>query len=151
MARDRPVQLIDTLQLSNEQWAELSAKLEQPGAEDGGQRQHKRVPFRKLAQIAVAIQQPDQTWTKYIVRSRDLSSGGIGFIHGSFIHAGSRCRVILKETEGRASCIEGVVRRCELLQGRAHNVGVEFNEPIELDRFVHPESDETSEPHQDAG
>lgn len=151
MTRDLSAQLIDTLQLSESQWAELSTKLDRHTPQDGGQRKHERVPFRKLSQIAVAIQQPDQSWTKYIVRSCDLSSGGIGFIHGSFVHTDSRCRVILRQTDGGAACIEGVVRRCQHLQGRAHIVGVMFNEEIQLERFVTPGANKPSEPDRDAG
>jgi len=145
-------QLIDTLQLSEEQWAQLAAILDASDPEnEGGQRLHKRVSYRKLSQIAVAIQQPDKQWAKYIVRSRDLSEGGIGFVHGSFLHAGSLCRVILKDQEGQVVCIEGTVRGCDFLQGRAHNIGVQFNEEINLSRFVQPQTDESSGSLQDAG
>ena len=136
MARDKKDPMIDTLQLSDEQWAELSAKLELFHSTEGGQRRHVRVPFRTLSQIAVAIQKPDQQWAKYIARSRDLSPGGIGFIHGTYVHPGSRCRVIVKDVDGKPACLEGTVRRCDLLMGRAHLVGVQFNEEIRMADFI---------------
>ena len=151
MARNKTDPFIDTLQLSDEQWAELSAKLELFHSAEGGQRRHVRVPFRTLSQIAVAIQKPDEQWAKYIARSRDLSPGGIGFIHGTYVHPGCRCRVIVKDVDGKPTCLEGVVRRCDLLMGRAHVVGVELNEEIVMSRFISPEHDEAIEPDREAG
>ncbi len=128
--------LIDTLCLSDEQWQALSKKLDQIVPCETSRRTHKRVSYRKLAQIAVAIQMPDGKWAKYIVRSRDLSPGGIGFIHGAYIHVGSQCRVILKDREGKVVCLEGVVRHCDYLSGTAHDVGVQFDKPINLRPFL---------------
>lgn len=151
MARDKKDPMIDTLQLNDEQWAELSAKLELFRSSEGGQRRHVRVPFRTLSQIVVAIQKPDEQWAKYIARSRDLSEGGIGFLHGAYVHAGSRCRVILKDIDGKPACLEGVVRRCDLLLGRAHVVGVELNEEIVMSRFIPPDTEAAPDTRRDAG
>jgi hypothetical protein len=135
-------ELIDTLVLSEEQWRKLSEKLAEVDSSHTGQRQHPRVSYRKLAQIAVAIQLPDGQWAKYIVRSRNLSSGGIGFIHGAYVHTDSRCRIIIKNLHGRVVCLEGVVRHCQYLCGTAHDVGVQFDTPIELTDYteVSPET-----------
>lgn len=129
-------QLIDTLHLSDEQWHTLSEKLDRDDPDLTSQRSHRRITYRKLSQIAVAIRQADGKWGKYVVRSRDLSSGGIGFIHGSYIHPGSECRVILKDCQGQVICLDGVVKCCELVEGTAHNVGVQFNEEIDIASFV---------------
>ena len=129
-------QPIDTLRLTDEQWHELSQRLDRHDPYVTGQRRHQRVAYRKLAQIAVAVKQQDGQWAKYIVRSRDISPGGIGFIHGSYIHNNSECRIILKNTHGQITRIDGIVKRCELLEGTAHHVGVEFNEEINIASFV---------------
>jgi PilZ domain len=129
-------ELIDTLRLSDEQWRTLSEKLDRDDPYLTGQRRYRRITYRKLAQIAVAVRQSGGEWAKYVVRSRDLSPGGIGFIHGSYIYLGSECRVILKDCHGRVVCLEGVVKRCELIDGTAHDVGVQFNEEIDVESFV---------------
>ena len=67
--------------------------------------------------------------------------GGIGFIHGSYIHLGSECRVILKDGHGQVTCLEGIVKRCELVQGTAHDIGVQFNEAIDVGHFIQPDED----------
>lgn len=129
-------ELIDTLVLSEDQWRKLSEKLAEVDSSQTGQRQHPRVSYRKLAQIAVAIQLPDGQWAKYIVRSRNLSSGGIGFIHGAYVHTDSKCRIIIKNLRGQVVCLEGVVRHCQYLCGTAHDVGVQFDTAIELTDFA---------------
>ncbi len=129
-------QLIDTLHLSDEQWRTLSEKLDQHDPYLTGQRRHQRIAYRKLAQIAVAVRQSDGEWAKYVVRSRDLSPGGIGFIHGSYVHVGCECRVILKDCHGQVVCLDGVVKRCGLVQGTVHDVGVQFHEEINLTAFM---------------
>ena len=151
MVSDRSDQLIDTLRLTDEQWRELSDQLDRVNPYETGQRRHERVGYRKLAQIAVAIQQPNGQWAKYIVRSRDLSPSGIGFIHGSYVHTGSACRVILKDTKGQVVCLEGTVRRSDMIKGTAHNIGVQFLEEINLNRFVSDGSSESPETELDAG
>jgi PilZ domain-containing protein len=134
-------QLIDTLKLSDEQWRALAEKIEHDDPYVTCQRAHPRIAYRKLSQIAVAVLKPDGQWAKYIVRSRDLSPGGIGFIHGTYLHADSHCRVILKDCQGQVVCLEGVVKRCELVQGTAHDIGVQFNEAINVGHFIHPDED----------
>lgn len=128
--------LIDTLRLSDEQWQELSSKLDVEDPCVIGQRRYERITYRRLAQIAVAIQRPNGEWAMYAVRSRDLSPGGIGFIHGSYIHTGCACRVILKDSHDHAVCLEGSVKRCELINGNAHHVGVQFEKEIELTDYI---------------
>jgi len=134
--------LIDTLRLNDEQWRALSEKLEREDPNVSGQRKHRRVAHGKLSQIAVAVRQVGGDWAKYIVRSRDLSPGGIGFIHGSFVHLGSECRVILKDCHGQVVRLDGIIKRCELVEGTAHDVGVQFNEEINVAGFVEDGSGE---------
>jgi hypothetical protein len=135
---DGSSQLIDTLRLTDEQWQNLSEKIDRDDANSTGLRVHARVIYRKLSQIAVAIQQPNGEWSKYVVRSRNLSPGGIGFIHGSFIHVGSLCRVILKDTNSKVVCLDGTIKHCGLIESTAHDIGVQFNKEIDLQDFIKP-------------
>lgn len=132
-------QLIDTLHLSDEKWISLSRKLDQEVPDFVDQRKHPRLSYRKLSQVAVAIKPPEGKWVKYIVRSRNLSPGGIGFIHGAYLHIGSKCLIILKDCHSQVVCIEGRIKRCELIEAPAHDIGVQFNEQIDIDNFVRPD------------
>lgn len=131
--------IIDMLCLSEEQWRKLAEQLDQGDEQLKDKRKQPRLPYRKLAQIAVAIKRHGGEWGKYVVRSRDLSSGGIGFIHGAYIHIGTECRVVLKDRRGQVVCLDGVVRQCKLLSGTVHDIGVQFSKPIDLDDFTSAE------------
>ncbi len=138
MAKKPSNELLDTLKLSDEQWQALIDSLGQGLSNYTGQRRHIRTQFRKLSQIAVAIKQSDGQWVKYLVRMRDLSRSGLGFIHGAYVHVGNDCRVILKDATDQLVCIDGTIRRCNLVQGRVHNIGVQFKEEIDIKRFLTP-------------
>lgn len=146
MASGGPPELIDTLRLTQEQWQDLAHKLEQVDQNIISQRQFKRIPYRKFAKIAAAIRPPEGEWGKFIVRTHDLSTGGIGIIHGTYIPIGSTCRVILKDRHDKIVCLEGVVKHCEHIQGTAHDIGVAFNEEIDINIFI-----TTDEATPDAG
>lgn len=136
-------QLIDTLQLSPYQWRSLSKKLDQLSPDFCDKRRYERISYRKLAQIVVAIKPPEGEWAKFIVRSHNLSRGGIGFLHGCYLHPGCQCRIILKNSQGQAVCINGVVKRCEFLEAKAHDIGVEFDQEININDYVSGEAGHT--------
>lgn len=129
--------LTDTLRLSDEQWGRLSDLLDaQPTAKANNLRRYERVAYRRLSQIAVAFKRGEDDWATFIVRSLDLSPNGIRFIHGTYTYVGSACRVILKAGSSDLLCVEGVVRRCGLIEGTAHDIGVEFDQTIDIAPFV---------------
>lgn len=66
----------------------------------------------------------------------DISQTGIGFIHGAFVHPGVQCGVALQALNGDRVMVAATVARCEHVKGRAHFVGVRFEEPLPLHRFV---------------
>ncbi len=136
MANEGSKEVIDTLHLTEAQWKALAERLNDTEPYQMGRRRHERLSYRKLIQIAVAIQLPNGQWAAYAVRSRNISEGGIGFIHGMFVHTGTACRVILKTSDGDTVCVEGVVKCCVLLTGNAHHIGVQFNQEIDIEKFV---------------
>lgn len=71
----------------------------------------------------------------YRVMPTDLSSRGVGFLHGVFVHPGTQCQLILSDLHGQSRVVRGVVARCELAKGRVHTVGVKFEHPIALGEF----------------
>jgi hypothetical protein len=73
---------------------------------------------------------------RFIVRPRDVSASGIGFLHGSFLHPGRACVVALRTIDGEGVLVSGRVVRCRCVRGRIHDVGMHFDKPIDLDNFV---------------
>ena len=64
------------------------------------------------------------------VASRNISRGGMCILHSAFLHPGTPCEIILKVPGGKEQSIPGIVRRCSHVMGRAHEIGIEFNEQI---------------------
>lgn len=68
--------------------------------------------------------------SRFVVYMLDLATHEAGFLHSAFIHHGTSCRIRLVLPDGESMAIEGRVRRCSLVRGRAHEVGIEFQHPI---------------------
>lgn len=95
-------------------------------------RKFKRYSYR-AEDCIVAIQQPGATSaSRHRVRTRNLSEGGISFLHSAFVHQGSLCVVQLEgHTAGRTNQLGRVVN-CRYIEQGLHEVAVAFEKPIDL-------------------
>jgi CheY-like chemotaxis protein len=73
---------------------------------------------------------------RFAVVARNLSNTGLGLLHGSFIHPGSACAVGLRRLDGGVSVLEGVVRRCVLVECGVYEIGVEFLSRVNAGEYV---------------
>lgn len=78
----------------------------------------------------------DGTTAHYITSPRNLSAGGIGLLHGAFVHIGTRCLVSIIDNNNESRSIKGSIVRCTHVTGRIHQVGVAFNEPIRIEEYL---------------
>jgi CheY-like chemotaxis protein len=85
-----------------------------------------------LVELAVAGGEP----RAFRVASRDLGKGGLAFLHGGYVHAGTRCRAHLVTIHNHWQIVEGTVVRCQYIQGRVHEIGVRFDRPIDVATFA---------------
>lgn len=95
----------------------------------GPSRSHVRHPYR-MADIPMWIEHPDGGRSLFLVYSRNLSRGGISFLHGGYLHNDSDCRIILRDRAMKPIALPGVVRHCRLISGSCHEIGVQFKEEI---------------------
>lgn len=86
---------------------------------------------------------------RYAVLPRDLSSTGVGFLHGSFMHVDSDCVVSMPTLTGEWIDTPGNVVCCQHVQGKVHEIGVHFRQQIDPTRFL--TSGEDDEAHSGAG
>jgi len=86
--------------------------------------------------LSVGVKQPGGTEATYDVIGRTISSGGLSFLHGGYLHVGTSCAMFLVAASGVRRRVTGTVVHCRHVDGRVHEVGVQFNEPIEADAFV---------------
>ncbi len=129
---------IDSLRLSAAEEIEILADLDRETTKRNGRdrRHQSRVPYQRRAGLMVQMHHPGGTIATYLVRVRDLSSGGIGFLHGSFVYSGTRCAVSLLANDRRTFRVDGTVVRCSHVRKHIHQIGLHFDAPIRLREFV---------------
>lgn len=66
----------------------------------------------------------------------DLSGSGACLLADRFLHKQTTCVVTLHLADGELFQVTGKVIRCEHLQGRAHELGVEFDELLDLGLII---------------
>lgn len=100
-------------------------------------RKYKRFNYR-ASDIPMVLVMPGGGVGRFLVSARNLSAGGMSFVHGCFVHPESRCRFMLVPSAGEKMTVGGVVRSCRLLSGRLHEVNVQFDARIDPERFCDP-------------
>ncbi len=128
-AEDR--KYLDTLRMTDRELAVIVSK-ELRDSDAKRRWSRRRTNFMRMA---VDIAQPGGTTAKYVVRSYDLSEGGIGFFTGSYVHASTRCRLHLTTVDGELLSIDGTIAHCKNVWGHVHFAGVNFDSPIDLTWF----------------
>src|SRR4051812_35298741 len=98
-------------------------------------RKFSRWPFRQTT-IPITITHPGGSVVNLRLACRNISCGGVGLLHTSFIHPGSVCVVELPNSKGLHDKLPGVVQRCSHRRGTLHELGIKFARSIELANYV---------------
>jgi AmiR/NasT family two-component response regulator len=114
----------------------LSARIEQPqGNAAAAARSSVRIPYRRIS-VRMSILHADGTAASILVACRNLSSGGIGLFHSSYMHVGTPCAIALPRQGKPEAVVRGTIVRCRHVGGRVHELGVRFFQPIEPRDFI---------------
>ncbi len=97
-------------------------------------REFSRWPYRQ-ATIRVTLVQPSGGEVHLKLACRNLSRGGVSLLHNQFIHPASTAVVSLPRLAGGYSTVSGVVKRCVHKRLTLHEIGIEFDGPIDLREF----------------
>ena len=128
---------LDTLKVSKEEYALLLFQLDGPlrkrRADD--QRRHPRVRCH-LRDVKMLIYRQAISNLPYLVRPHDLGARGIGFLHGFYVHPGTRCETALTTLQGEPVIVPGQIVRCRHLAAKAHELGAEFDDEICVGDFI---------------
>jgi CheY-like chemotaxis protein len=101
-------------------------------------RRNMRVNFRRFS-VPVHVHHPGGSTTMRKVVTRDLSAGGLSFIHNGYLHVNTRVDVMLQRYGGGEDVARGTVLHCQHIGGIWHVVGVKFERRIFPKLYVDPE------------
>lgn len=138
------VQVISRLKLSEPEKAALlrriAARDPKPAAREQRRSPRHAVRGVMFAQLTTHELRERRVWHQAILN--DLSDHGIGLFHHGYIHFDTPVSVLLKSEDGELFDVPGEVRRCALIAGMVHEVGVEFLQPIDAAGFLNIETNE---------
>lgn len=130
---DRP----NTLGLTRAQLGSLLDRLDftWSGGDRATRRGFVRWPFRKET-VQLRVKHPGGSVSTLKVACRNLSRAGISVLHSAFLHPGAACKVRIPHPSLGAVAVEGRVVRCTHRAGLVHEVGLRFDEEIDVRQFM---------------
>ncbi len=129
----------DSLRLSEARRRSLLRRMDSAARDPGGRvrRRHDRYTFRQ-SELPILIVHPAGSIGKFLICTRNLSNAGMSFLHGGFLHKETEVRALLANLEGGVVVAVGRVASCRYVSHRVHEVGVEFDERLDVERFCPP-------------
>jgi hypothetical protein len=104
-------------------------------------RRHRRIHYPSPAPVLLEVQRHGEGITSYLAAPRDISSSGISLLMGMFLHPGAPCAITLRTLDGRTVRVGSVIRRCRFVALKLHELGVRFNQEIDLGQFMEEPQD----------
>lgn len=86
--------------------------------------------------VTMCIEHPGGGTAEATVCVRRLWCEGAAVIHMGFLHADTRCEIVLETTDQIIERIPARVRLCRLISRNAHDIELAFDKPIDLEHFV---------------
>ncbi len=134
----KTVEIQDILRLSVKQIAELRVLIDRHAHSDISRerRQEPRVPFRLSVRLGVLLENELKGRRTYALAPRNISCTGMSLLHGKFVYGGTNCMVGLHSLGAQIVPARGKVIWCRLITGRVHELGIQFDDPVNVDEFV---------------
>ena len=133
----------NTLSVDGILYERLLAKLDEHSSK--GKPSAKRV-FRRLGyahpKLSIHIESEGHNSRELVVASRNLSQGGVSVLHSNFMYTGTQLTIDLYNNRGNVVPRHGTITRCEHRGGRVHEIGIKFDDEINLRKYLHPNPEE---------
>ncbi len=128
----------DVLRLSVKECADLIAWLnsESQLVVTHERRLAERYPYRVVPRLAVLFENERPGKRTYSLIPRNISRTGMALLHGKFVYDGTICVLGLQALDGQVIPVRGKVVGCRLIRGRIHELGIRFDEPVEVSDYV---------------
>jgi hypothetical protein len=127
---------VNTIGLSDRDLSELLQRLDATESKEANARRvFSRWAFRQPS-VTIRLQHPGGSEVELRLACRNLSQGGVSLLHSGYVHPGTQCSVTLPRLAGGAVDIAGEITRCLHRRGMLHELGVRFNNPINIHLFI---------------
>lgn len=140
---DDAPRLFDSVRMSKKEYQSLMADMERASAApvrrhgvNKNRRGQQRFAYHQDAKLICQLTQDLSSPMQIIVRCRNISIGGLGFLHGAYVHPGTRVVLTLVSANKQGYRINGTIIRCRHLTKTVHEVGVAFDETIDLESML---------------
>ncbi len=121
----------NTLGVGGQMYDHLLSRLES-GKHDGvaePRRVHTRVPFADPF-VRVIVDGDHANQREMLLACRNLSRGGVGLLHSTFMYPETRVTAYLQRNDGTAPALRGRVVRVQHRGGVVHEIGIKFDKEI---------------------
>lgn len=125
------VSAIRTIRLSDDQVADLMDRLDSTEKASSADANAREYAYRRKGLIVDILQPGSATPTRYAVQPRRINDTELHFLHGSFLHTGTRCCVQLVTLHGTWTDVSAVVTLCTYLEENIHDISVRFSNRID--------------------
>ena len=99
-------------------------------------REHERALYLTLPLVKINITHPGGNEEPYLVRPHNISAGGMAFLHGQFLYNDTPCKIELATQDKQTVIADSTVVFCRLVKGNVHEIGVMFEETINVEDFT---------------
>ncbi len=121
----------NTLGVGGQVYDQLLSKLEsdpQEGTPDL-RRVHTRVPFAD-PYVRLIVEGDNACRREMMLACRNISRGGVGLLHSTFMYPGTRVIAFIPRTDGTTPGLRGRVVRVQHRGGVVHEIGIRFDKDI---------------------
>lgn len=128
----------NTLSIDGQAYAALLYKLDDNNGclPTESSRVYRRLDYA-YPRLLLRIESSRDTAREIIVASRNLSQGGISILHATYMYPGTAVTVDLIRNDQTVRRTRGTVARCEHRGGIIHEIGVKFDQEINLREYLH--------------
>ena len=144
--RKRSLELQDLLRISPQDASEILRQMDEQSENSTATERRKspRYRFQHVPRLVVCLQDEDDGLESYFAMiPRNISSSGASLLHGQFVHPKTTVVINLNTLEGKLVSLRGRVVHCRHVSGRVHELGVQFDAPLNLDDVLPVEGRES--------
>lgn len=128
---------VQSIAIDDKQWDTLmtdgvTSKIKFQVVED--RRKEKRHDLGSIMQMFVGI--GVRTPQRFMVRTRNISKNGVGFVHSRPARRGMRCTLAVLSSEQKLVHIKATIASSRSRDDGHYDVGVTFDKPVDLAKFT---------------